>query len=340
LTAIELDNTESVPVTYQPLLSVIVPVFNGSRKIGRTLENLQEKISQIETVMWNVEFQRSKKEGAILRGETTSTEGSTALAEQEEELLMLTGGGVATDNERTFQGAANVTVSRSSAPSTSLSMWYEVIAVNDGSKDDTRSILEKYSRNNEKVKLISYSKNMGKGYAIKQGVLHSTGKYILFMDGDGDVDPNILASYLKRLSEADIVIGSKNHPRSIVNAPASRKLLSKCFQTFVRVILDLKIRDTQVGLKVGRGDLFRKIFDKVLVRRYAFDAEMLAIANLLESKVVELPVKIDLDKSFKNKEIIKMALDVLGIAFRLRVIKWYQKNMEKQRPCYSTLGFA
>jgi hypothetical protein len=66
---------------------------------------------------------------------------------------------------------------------------------------------------------------------------------------------------------------------------------------------------------------------------------MLAIANLLESKVVELPVKIDLDKSFKNKEIIKMALDVLGIAFRLRVIKWYQKNMEKQRPHYSTSAF-
>lgn len=339
MTAIQLDNVESTPVIHQPLLSVIVPVFNGSRKIGRTLENLQEKIGQIENVMWDVEFQRSKKEVSILRGEAIPAAESTTLADQQEELMMLTGGSIATDSQGSFSGVSNGADSPSSAPSATLSMWYEVIIVNDGSEDDTRSVLEKISEGDERMKLISYSKNMGKGYAIKQGVLHSTGKYILFMDGDGDVDPNVLTNYLKRLSKADIVIGSKNHPRSIIHAPLSRKILSRCFQTFVRVILDLKIRDTQVGLKVGRGDLFRKIFEKVIVKRYAFDAEMLVIANLLESKVVELPVKIALDKSFKNKEIIKMALDVLGIAFRLRVIKWYQKNLEKQRPHYSPSGF-
>jgi hypothetical protein len=71
----------------------------------------------------------------------------------------------------------------------------------------------------------------------------------------------------------------------------------------------------------------------VQVKRYAFDAEMLAIAKLMGVKVVELPVKIELEKPFKKK-IVRMAIDVLGVVFRLRVIKWYQKNMEKKRPQY------
>jgi hypothetical protein len=160
------------------------------------------------------------------------------------------------------------------------------------------------------------------------------------MDGDGDIDSDVLASYLKRMSKADIVIGSKNHPNSIVQAPTSRKILSKCFQLFVKGVLGLKVRDTQVGLKAGRGDLFRNIFEKVVVKRYAFDVEMLVIADLLESKVVELPVKIDLEKPFKIMDIAKMALDVIGIAFRLRVIKWYQKNITKQRPYYNLLSLS
>ncbi|HKY52729.1 MAG TPA: glycosyltransferase, partial [Anaerolineales bacterium] len=174
--------------------------------------------------------------------------------------------------------------------------------------------------------------NMGKGYAIKQGVLHSRGRYVLFMDGDGDISADVLAKYLQRLSKVHIVIGSKIHRRSVVHAPISRKFLSRCFQFYVKKALGLKVHDTQVGLKAGRGEVFRKIFEKVQVKRYAFDAEMLAIASLMNLKVAELPVKIDLDKPFKVKDIAKMAADVLAVAFRLKIIKWYQKNMERKRP--------
>jgi glycosyltransferase involved in cell wall biosynthesis len=313
---------------------VIIPVFNGGRKIGRTLENLQEKISEIESIMWDVEFQRSKVERAILRGDLMTAVQSNASVEQQEEVLMLANGNVTGDVPRSV---SNISANSAPRPSSTLPMWYEVIVVNDGSKDNTRSVVRK-SSSDERIKLISYSTNMGKGYAIKQGVLHSKGKYILFIDGDGDISTDVLANYLKCMSKADIVIGSKNHPRSVVNSPRSRKVLSKCFQLFVKGILGLNVSDTQVGLKAGRGDLFRHIFEKVLVKRYAFDAEMLAIAELLDSKVVELPVNIGLDRSFRMKDIFKMALDVFGIAFRLRVMKWYQKNMEKQRPHYSPLS--
>jgi hypothetical protein len=162
----------------------------------------------------------------------------------------------------------------------------------------------------------------------------------MFVDGDGDISTEVLSEYLDHMSTADIVIGSKCHPNSIVTVPISRKFFSKCFHLFVKVMLGIKVSDTQVGLKAGDGDAFRRIFQRVTVRRYAFDAEMLAVADILRLRIAELPVKIDLDKSFKKKEIIKMGLDVLGVAFRLRVIRWYQKNMEKQRPHYRSLLFA
>jgi len=341
LTAIELRNAESTPVTHQPLLSVIVPVYNGGNKIERTLENLQEKISQIESVMWDVEYQRSKIEGSVLQAEEDPVTTNFANVDNKEKITMFASGNLSSNVQvASTDVSANQKETHSlQPPYSALSLWYELIVVNDGSTDDTRSQVEKISKSDERLRLISYSTNMGKGYAIKQGVLHSKGKYILFMDGDGDIGADVLANYLTRMSKADIVIGSKHHSSSIVHAPASRRFLSRCFQLFVRGMLGLKARDTQVGLKAGRGDLFRKIFDKVLVKRYAFDAEMLVIADLLKSKVVELPVKIDLDRSFKKKEIVKMALDVIGIAFRLRVMRWYQKNMEKQRPSYKSSAF-
>jgi dolichyl-phosphate beta-glucosyltransferase len=204
---------------------------------------------------------------------------------------------------------------------------YEIIVVNDGSLDDTRKVVANVMKETPDIRLVSYKVNMGKGYAIKEGVNASRGKYILFMDGDGDIGTDVLTKYLQSLANADIVIGSKNHSRSVVSAPTSRKLLSKLFQIFVRVMLGLKVGDTQVGLKAGNGDAFRKIFQHVTVNRYAFDAEMLAIASILELRIKELPVRISLKKSFKRKDIMRMALDVIGIAYRLRISRWYQKSL-------------
>lgn len=342
MTAVEVNSNETRPTLYQPLLSVIVPVFNGSGKIGQTLQELQIKMGQVESVMWNVEYQRSRMESSILRAHEFATVKGITKVTNQEEIMVYAGGNYDSEAPSSSEDVVNQQTEYNNSnrpslqpPSSTLSKWYEIIVVNDGSQDNTRQIAEKISTDDERIKLISYSINMGKGYAIKQGVLHSRGKYILFMDGDGDISADALAKYLKRMNNVDIVIGSKYHPRSIVSAPTSRKILSKCFQLFAKSMLGLKVQDSQVGLKAGRGDVFRKIFEKVIVKRYAFDVEMLAIANLMELKVLELPVKIDLNKPFKKKEIMKMALDVLGIVFRLRVIKWYQKNMEKQRPHYS-----
>ncbi len=299
-----------------PLLSIVVPVFNGSKKIETALQRLKDKIENLESVVAKLEGQGESQEKNF--DHPVKNDGLTTVFKSEEALY--------------YQD-----------PSYSMDLrlpWYEIIVVNDGSTDGTRNIVSRISSFDETIRLISYSINMGKGYAIKQGVLHSRGKYVMFLDGDGEISTDVLSKYLEHMATADIVIASKYHPLSVVNGPTSRRFLSKCFHLFVKLMLGIKVSDTQVGLKGGNGDRFRKIFQRVMVNRYAFDAEMLAVAGIMGLKVDELPVKIDLDKSFKKKEIVKMALDILGVAFRLRVVKWYQNNMEKQRPYYRALMLA
>jgi glycosyltransferase involved in cell wall biosynthesis len=271
LTAVTVDRRDSQLSVQQPLLSIILPVFNGRSKIRFTLHNLRQKLD--------------------------------------------------------FLGPAIERLAEHGGAAAQPYPPYEIIVVNDGSTDDTKDVVERIIDETPDIQLVSYDTNMGKGHAIKEGVHASRGQYIFFMDGDGDIATDTLTKYLDSLAHADIVIGSKNHRRSVVSAPASRRLLSKIFQLFVRVLLGLKVGDTQVGLKAGRGDAFRKIFQYVTVDRYAFDAEMLAIASILGLRIKELPVKISLKKSFKRKDIARMAVDLIGIAYKLRISRWYQKTL-------------
>jgi dolichyl-phosphate beta-glucosyltransferase len=331
----ESQELESISTVHSsPSLSIVVPVYNGSKKIGPALEKLKTQIVKLEATVRRLEALSSIREKRVVNTGRRIIENASAAVLLDNYLSATRS---SDNNEESgfdlsrFGSSSN---NDNSAESLLQNSWYEFIIVNDGSKDNTREVVRRLSQADKTIRLISYSTNMGKGYAIRQGVLHSRGKYIIFIDGDGEINAEILSNYLENLNSADIVIASKYHPNSVVRVPSSRRFFSKCFQLFVKVILGVKVSDTQVGLKVGYGDAFRKIFGRVIVERYAFDAEMLAVASIMGLRIVEMPVKIELDKSFKKKEIVRMALDVLGVAYRLRMVKWYQKNMEKQRPSY------
>ena len=118
--------------------------------------------------------------------------------------------------------------------------------------------------------------NKGKGHAVKMGVLNSKGDVVSFLDGDLDISPAQIKNYIRELEGCDLVIASKAHPLSIITAPFVRKMLSKMFSILVRVAVGINIKDTQSGLKIGNGNALRKIFNVMLVKRYAFDVEMLA----------------------------------------------------------------
>lgn len=204
---------------------------------------------------------------------------------------------------------------------------YEIVVVDDGSKDKTFTKALQYSKRNGHVKVIHCARNAGKGFAIKTGVMESTGDVVIFIDGDMEIDLNTISSYVKALESADLVIATKWHPNSTVSMPLSRKMLSRTFNVLVRILIGFNLKDTQVGLKVMKRSAVDKIFPRLAVKRYAFDVELLALAHLYGLKIVELPVKLKLASTFKPKDAWRMFVDLLGIAYRLRIIRWYQRQI-------------
>jgi dolichol-phosphate mannosyltransferase len=217
---------------------------------------------------------------------------------------------------------------------------YEIVVVNDGSLDRTLAKAAKYAKRNSHVKVISYDKNIGKGHAVKTGFLESTGDVVVFADSDMEIDLDTISRYLEALEEGDIVIASKRHSDSHVEVPLFRKILSISFNGLVRLLTGVPLNDTQSGLKAMRKNVFVDVFPRLAVKRYAFDVELLAVAHLYGLKVVEMPVNIKLDASFSPKQIWYMFVDLLGIAYRLRVIHWYQKQIHAKNGLQNLISFV
>src|SRR5690606_3319755 len=94
-------------------------------------------------------------------------------------------------------------------------------------------------------------------------------------------------------NKADIVVGSKLHPDSVVKYPLSRKIMSWCYRFIIKMLFDLSVNDTQVGLKIFRRPVAKRIFPKIVVKAFAFDVEVLAVAQKFGySKIYESPVKL------------------------------------------------
>jgi len=209
----------------------------------------------------------------------------------------------------------------------SLNQSYEFIVVHDGSSDNTFEILNQLKSKMNNLQVISYAHNRGKGYAIKKGVLNSSGKNVMYIDGDLDISTKTIPSYLEELEQYDIVFASKKHPSSQINASTSRNFLSKCFSTVTKILTNLKFGDTQVGLKMGRGDVFREIFQIMTINEFAFDVELLTIAQERNYKCKDMPIELDLSSSlpFMKRLILsfKMFRDVLKISYNLKWSKQY-----------------
>ena len=202
---------------------------------------------------------------------------------------------------------------------------YELIVVNDGSADETERRLMSYSYNNGHVKVLGYAKNMGKGHAIKTGFACAKGDTVVFMDSDLDINPGQISRYIEALKRADIVIASKWLPQSKVEMPFIRKILSYMFNLLVKLFTGIRVNDTQTGLKAVRRKALMSVFSKLSVKRFAFDVELLTISRLYNLKAVELPVTLKIKRGFSLREIWRMFIDLLGITYRLRLLKQYQR---------------
>ncbi len=208
---------------------------------------------------------------------------------------------------------------------------YEVIVVVDGSPDKTAAQARCHHSN--KVCVYEYAKNHGKGYALKYGVGKARGEIITFVDAGGDFDPKQFDKCVKLMEifDADFVIGSKRHPASKVNYPRLRRIYSWCYQKMIRVLFGINVTDTQTGLKFLKRNVAKDVMPKVVVKRYAFDLEMLVIAHQLGyTRIFEAPVELKFNSSTVGAAtfptIWRMFYDTVAIFYRAKILKYYSKQ--------------
>jgi glycosyltransferase involved in cell wall biosynthesis len=216
----------------------------------------------------------------------------------------------------------------------SITEDYEIIIVDDGSQTPPASNAITL---NDKVRIVKHPTNMGKGAAVKTGTNYARGEYAIIMDADGDIGSENLEQYVAALKSYDVIVGSKRHPESVYRAPLMRKLLSLAFNRMVKLLMGIRLGDTQTGLKAFKTRYLKTIMNVIVVKRYTWDVEALLVANLLKMKVAEAPVRIEQGSRFSLKAVLNMLVEILGITYRYRVLRWYQKNLGKQNPEYKPL---
>lgn len=214
---------------------------------------------------------------------------------------------------------------------------YEMIVVVDGMDDKTYDRAIKLASKN--VKTFGYETNHGKGYAIRYGMVRSKGNIVGFIDSGMDIIPNGLSMLLEHFEwyNADIIIGSKRHKNSKVTYPTSRKIISIMSQLFIHALFGLNVKDTQVGMKFFRREVLENVFPRLLVKRFAFDIEILAVAYYLGyRKVIEAPIelKYNFASSIVSQDLFKAVMhtlwDTLAIFYRLRILRYYD-NASKRK---------
>jgi O-antigen/teichoic acid export membrane protein/glycosyltransferase involved in cell wall biosynthesis len=204
----------------------------------------------------------------------------------------------------------------------------EIIVVSDGSTDDTTHISERAGL--ERVRVLHYPHRMGKGHALRVGLTEARGRYVAFMDGDGDIDPEGLRPFLTlmELYHPDIVLGSKRHSMSDVHYPPLRRALSWVYHKLGRLLFHVNVRDTQTGLKLIRREVLAAALPRMLEKRYAFDLELLVVARMLGyTRVFEAPVHIEyrFSSHVDLTAATRIFLDTLAIFYRRFVLDTYRR---------------
>ena len=217
-------------------------------------------------------------------------------------------------------------------PDSSVCNDFRIIAVNDGSSDDSLSEVKRAVAEDSRIKVISYEKNRGKGYAVRRGMLASKSEYTAFLDSDLEIPPYLLEGYLRKAqeSDADIVIGSKLHKDSQIKYPFIRRIMSYGYYVFIKVLFGLKVKDTQTGIKLFKTESASEILKNLRTSRFSFDLELLAIAANKGLKIEEMPVVVNFSRNKKNRSTIRLSsiFEMLRDSVR---IKRYLRRMKKDQ---------
>lgn len=212
---------------------------------------------------------------------------------------------------------------------------YEIILVIDGNADDTLAKVQEAHL--PKVKTLFYQQNRGKSYAIRLGMSFAKGDYVMFIDSGMEIDPNGMSMLLEHMEwyEADIIVGSKRHPASLVQYNWKRRILSVGYYYTVRFLFGVAVKDTQAGIKIFRKEVLQQILPRLVEKRFAGDLEMLVVAKLLGFKrIFEAPIRLDyeladISSAATLTSIYGIFMDTLGIFYRRYFLGYYSKSHRK-----------
>lgn len=167
----------------------------------------------------------------------------------------------------------------------------EIIIVADKSKDRTLDIVQQYAKKFKNISYIYNTKKQGKGYAVKKGILASKGSLVLFTDADTSTPITELDKFLPKIKNYGIVIGSREHKGSNVKKKLiSRVVLGNLGNILLRIFLIKRIRDTQCGFKLFKGNIARELFSLSRIKGFGFDFEIMFLAQKRRYKIKEMPV--------------------------------------------------
>jgi dolichyl-phosphate beta-glucosyltransferase len=167
----------------------------------------------------------------------------------------------------------------------------EVLVVDDGSRDETTAIVERYE--GEIVHLLRQPVNRGKGAAVRRGMLEARGLYRIFSDADFSTPVTETARVLEHLERYDVVVGSRALDSASIkeHQPWYREAMGKLFNLLVQTVAVRGIHDTQCGFKGFRAGAAEAIFSRAKIDGFSFDVEALFLARRLGFSIEEIPVE-------------------------------------------------
>ena len=197
---------------------------------------------------------------------------------------------------------------------------YEIIVVDDGSKDDTAEIADRFSHLIKNFRVVVNKKNHGKGWVIRQGMLEAKGQWRLFMDADNATTIDQFQKMIPYLSEYQIIIGSRDIKGAVLMPPQPfyKRLLGNVGNLIIQILLLPGLWDTQCGFKCFSEEAAEKIFRLMKTNRWAFDVEALVLGKKFGYKIKEIPVVWvnDIHSKVKTMAYFQFLWEILKIRWR------------------------
>lgn len=223
----------------------------------------------------------------------------------------------------------------------------EIIFSDDGSTDETVKLIQKSKKTIErntkaKVRIISYEKNKGRGYAIRQAALNAKGDYILYADADFSIPLENIKKFIPYMKkDYDVIIGSKKIKgvKEIIKRSLTRRIVGYGHSFIAYLVLGVFVWDFQGGFKLFSKRYVEKIFPYLQIDRWGFDMEVVFLAKKLNYKLKELPVRWG---HIENNSKVVLLRDILRSLYEMVKIKshWIEGKYQKYVSPRFALGLS